>query len=133
MIIIYDKIEGPRKFPVSQFLREVMHSFRLRVDIKVTLTLFGGVGEGVWALGSMLESALESKKDMEIALRQLVLLADDEHEMIDELSAHTMRRRLVCQTPLSFSSRAETRWLNVKLQELSGMSRRCRTNGGGVG
>lgn len=81
MVIIKDKSVGHEKLPLASFLMQVKRHFRLDAEVDLSVIRFGGLGDKVWSL----ECVLEQSGSLSLKMRQLLLIAEDQSQEIDEL------------------------------------------------
>lgn len=85
MIAIYDKETDPNKFVVAELLRAIVKHAGVAPDDQFRLTRWGGIGERVWNLESQLESRLNAGESVTVSIEELLPIASDSGEYIDEM------------------------------------------------
>ncbi|WP_437201052.1 hypothetical protein [Planctomicrobium sp. SH664] len=81
MIAIYDRLEGTNTFSLKDFLSSILRHTTLSRSDRIQLIRMGGVGNWIWEL----ESKLDTGEDVDITIDNLLLIASNPDESIEEL------------------------------------------------
>ena len=81
MIIIFDKVAHPKKFPLLDSLRAIREKTLWLKATRFVITRFGGMGSRVWTY----ESQLDEGKECILDFQALEELASDQNSAMDEL------------------------------------------------